>query len=55
MSTYFDFEKVKRKFGRRTGGDRRFFSYAMVIPERRTGERRKTHRRQECLFKSSFE
>ncbi|MCG6909184.1 MAG: hypothetical protein LJE94_03550 [Deltaproteobacteria bacterium] len=28
--------------GRRAGGDRRVFSYAMHIPERRTGDDRRT-------------
>jgi len=34
-----------RKWGRRTGGDRRHFSYAVYLPERRISERRKDNRR----------
>lgn len=38
-------QKVMRRLGRRSGGDRRCFEYAMVTPERRYGERRKANRR----------
>ena len=34
-----------RARGRRTGGDRRCFSYAMYVPERRTRTRRTQTRR----------
>ncbi len=43
--TFFNIEKVKRKLGRRSGGERRFFSYAVVFPERRVKERRTENRR----------
>ena len=38
-------EKLARRIGRRSGGDRRCFEYALVIPERRKGERRVRVRR----------
>ena len=38
-------EKLARKIGRRSGGDRRCFEYALVIPERRRCERRVRARR----------
>lgn len=37
--------KMKREYGRRTGGDRRYFTYGIYIPERRKEERRKYDRR----------
>jgi len=41
----FETQAQARKWGRRTGGDRRHFSYAVYIPERRKGERRTYDRR----------
>ena len=42
---YDRISRILRKLGRRWGGDRRCFEYAMVIPERRMVERRITSRR----------
>lgn len=39
-----------RKWGRRSGGDRRFFGYAIYLPEKRRGERRKYDRRTASLI-----
>jgi hypothetical protein len=37
--------ELKRKLGRRSGGDRRSFSFGIYIPERRKSERRTGERR----------
>lgn len=43
----FDDKAMTRKMGRRTGIDRRQYSYTIYIPERRKEERRKYDRRKE--------
>ena len=40
-----NYTELKRMYGRRSVGDRRNFSYAVVFPERRSKERRTTNRR----------
>jgi hypothetical protein len=42
---YDRISRILRKLGRRSGGDRRIFEYAMVIPERRVSDRRVLARR----------
>jgi len=39
--------KLARKLGRRSGGDRRCFEFAVYIPERRVRERRVRGRRKD--------
>lgn len=39
---YDRISRILRRLGRRSGGDRRCFEYAMVIPERRVCARRVT-------------
>lgn len=51
MQINMDYDRISRilrRLGRRSGGDRRCFEYAMVIPERRKTQRRITSRRKAC-------
>lgn len=49
MTNLEKFQRMQRMMGRRSGGDRRSAEYAIYLPERRQGERRKYDRRQQGL------